>query len=79
MTASPRREVEAKLLRGAAPRGAQARADTQNAGGQDLGDLLQALVGGQEIGMEPAHGSPDWGRDPACRHSISNRSTSTIR
>jgi hypothetical protein len=50
--ASPRREVEANLLRGAASRGAQARADPQDAGGQDLGDLVEALRGSHEVGIQ---------------------------
>jgi hypothetical protein len=72
MTASPRREVEANLLRGAAlgsaqaraeaqtassgrrctAASAQARAEAQDAGRQDLGDLVQALGGGHEVGLE---------------------------
>jgi hypothetical protein len=52
MTASVRREVDANLLRGAAPGCTQARAEPQNAGGQDLGDLVEALGGGHEVGME---------------------------
>ena len=43
MTASPGREVDANLLRGAALGSAQTRADAQDAGCQDLGDLVQAL------------------------------------
>ena len=35
MTASPGREVDANLLRGAAPGSAQTRAHAQDAGGQD--------------------------------------------
>ena len=46
MSASAGREVDANLLRGAAPGSAQPRADPQNAGGQDLGDLVEALSGG---------------------------------
>jgi hypothetical protein len=49
MTASPGREVDANLLRGAAPGSAQTRAEPQDAGGQDLGDLVQALGGGQPV------------------------------
>jgi hypothetical protein len=52
MTASPGREVDANLLSGAAPGSAQPRADTQNAGGQDLGDLVEALGGSHEVGVE---------------------------
>jgi hypothetical protein len=43
MTASPGREVDANLLRGAALGSAQARPNAQDAGGQDLGDLVKAL------------------------------------
>ena len=57
MTASPGREVDANLLRGAAPGSAQPRANTQDAGRQDLGDLVQALGGSHPIGVEGAgHG-----------------------
>jgi hypothetical protein len=52
MTASPGREVHANLLRGAAPEGALARPQTQDTGGQDLGDLVEALGGGHEVGVE---------------------------
>ena len=52
MTASPGREVDGNLLRGAAPGGTQARADAQDAGSQDLGDLVEALGGGHEVGVE---------------------------
>ena len=31
---------------------AQLLAGSQDAGGQDLGDLVEALVGGHEIGLE---------------------------
>ena len=44
MTASVGREVDANLLRGAA-RERAARAHPQDAGGQDLGDLVEALGG----------------------------------
>ena len=54
MTASPGREVDANLLRGAALGSAQARADAQDAGGQDLGDLVEALGRGHEVGVEGA-------------------------
>ena len=46
MTASVGREVDANLLRGAALGSAQTRTDPQDAGGQDLGDLVEALGGG---------------------------------
>jgi hypothetical protein len=52
MTASPGREVDANLLRGAALGGAQARAEPQDAGGEDLSDLVQALGRGHEVGIE---------------------------
>ena len=55
MTASPGREVDANLLRGAAPGSAQARADPQDAGGQDLGDLVEPLGRGHEVGVEGGH------------------------
>jgi hypothetical protein len=43
MTASPGREVDGNLLRRAAPWSAQARANPQDAGGEDLGDLVEAF------------------------------------
>jgi hypothetical protein len=46
MTASPGREVDANLLRGAAPGSAEARANPQDADGEDLGDLVEPLGGG---------------------------------
>jgi len=52
MTASVGREVDANLLSGAAPGSAQTRSDAQNAGGQDLGDLVEALGGRHEVGVE---------------------------
>ena len=52
MTASPGREVDANLLRGAAPGSAHSRTDTQDAGRQDLGDLVEALGGGHEVRMQ---------------------------
>jgi hypothetical protein len=52
MTASAGREVDANLLSGAALGSAQARANAQDAGGQDLGDLIQALGRGHEVGAE---------------------------
>jgi hypothetical protein len=57
MTASPGREVDANLLRSAAPGSAETRAKPQDAGSQDLGDLIQALGGGHEVGMEGAEQS----------------------
>ena len=52
MTALPGREVDANLLRGAAPGSAQPRPDAQDAGGQDLGDLVEALGRGHQIRTE---------------------------
>ena len=52
MTASPGREVDANLLLGAAPECAEARANTQDASGQDLGDLVQALGRCHEVGVQ---------------------------
>jgi hypothetical protein len=52
MTASPGREVHANLLSRAAPEGALPRPQAQDAGGQDLGDLVEALAGRHEVGVE---------------------------
>ena len=52
MTASPGREVDADLLRGAAPGSALPRADPQDAGRQDLGDLVEALGRGHQVGIK---------------------------
>jgi hypothetical protein len=52
MTASPGREVDGNLLRGAAPGSAHTSAEPQDASGQDLGDLVEALGGGHEVGTE---------------------------
>ena len=52
MTASPEREVDANLLSGAALGGAKARTDAQDAGRQDLGDLVEALDGSHKVGVE---------------------------
>jgi hypothetical protein len=52
MTASVGREVHANVLPGAAPWSALARPQTQDTGGQDLGDLVQALGWGHEVGVE---------------------------
>jgi hypothetical protein len=52
MTASPGREVDANLLRGAALGSAQPRAEPQDAGGQDLRDLVEALGRGHQIRTE---------------------------
>jgi hypothetical protein len=52
MTASPGREVDGNPLRGAAPGSAQTRANPQDAGGQDLGDLVEAFGGRHQVGMQ---------------------------
>ena len=52
MTASPGREVDRNPLRGAALVSAQARADPDDTGRQDLGDLVEALGRGHEVGVE---------------------------
>ena len=52
MTASPGREVDANLLCGAAPGSAQAHAEPDDAGGQDLGDLVEPLGRGHQVGVE---------------------------
>jgi hypothetical protein len=52
MTASGGREVDANLLRGAAPGSAQTRAEPQDAGGQDVGDFVEAFGRGHEIGIK---------------------------
>jgi hypothetical protein len=52
MTASPGRKVDANLLRGAAPGRAQARANSQDAGGQNLGDLVEPLSRDHEVGAK---------------------------
>jgi hypothetical protein len=65
MTASPGREVDANLLRGAAPECAQTFTGADNAGGQDLGNLVQALGRGHEVGVEGVEHSSD--RLAGCR------------
>jgi hypothetical protein len=52
MTASPGREVHSNLLLRAAPEGALARSKPDDAGRQDLGDLVEALGRGHEVGVE---------------------------
>ena len=52
MTASVEREVDANLLRGGAPGSTQPRACAQDAGGQDLGDLVEALGCGHQVRIE---------------------------
>ena len=60
MTASVGREVDANLLRGAALGSAQTRPDPQDAGSEDLGDLVEALGRGHEVGVEGVgHGRRD--------------------
>jgi hypothetical protein len=54
MTASPGREVDANLLRGAALGSAHSRTDAQDPGRQDLGDLVEAFRRGHEVGVEGA-------------------------
>jgi hypothetical protein len=68
MTASPGREVDANLLRGAAPGSAQARADSQDARGQDLGDLVESLAGGHEAGVESVGQSRSGAAFPLYNH-----------
>lgn len=52
MTASPGREVDANLLPGAAPGSAPPRAEPEDAGRQDLCDLVEALGRAHEVGVE---------------------------
>jgi hypothetical protein len=52
MTASPGREVDANLLLGAALGSAEARAGSDDSGGQDLGDLVEPLGRGHQVGLE---------------------------
>jgi hypothetical protein len=52
MTASPGREVDADLLRGAALGSAQTRAKPQDAAGQDLSDLVEPLGGRHQVRTE---------------------------
>ena len=60
MTASPGREVDRNLLGGAALGSAQARPGTHDAGSQDLGDLVEALGRGHQVGVEGlAHGGDE--------------------
>lgn len=47
MTASVGREVHRNRLSAAALKGAVARAEAENAGGEDLGDLGEAFGGGE--------------------------------
>jgi hypothetical protein len=52
MTASVRREVDGNLLRGAA------LGSAQDAGGQDLSDLVEALRRGHQVGVKSVrHGA----------------------
>jgi hypothetical protein len=57
MTASPGREVDPDLLRGGAPGSAQTRANAQDARGQDLSDLVEALGRGHQVWVEGAEQS----------------------
>jgi hypothetical protein len=52
MTASPGREVHANLLLRAAPGSAHSRADSQDPDREDLGDFVQTLGRGHEVGVE---------------------------
>jgi hypothetical protein len=52
MTASPGREVDPNLLRGAALGGAKAVADPDDAGSQDLGEFIEAFGRGHEVGIQ---------------------------
>jgi hypothetical protein len=72
MTASPGREVDQNLLRGAAPESAQACVEPQDAGRQDLGDLVEALGGRHQVGVEGlAHaGRRDDGLEAIARGKI---------
>jgi hypothetical protein len=58
MTALPWGEVDANLLRGAALGGTQTRPDGQDAGGQDLGDLVEALGRGHQVRVESVGHEP---------------------
>jgi hypothetical protein len=49
MTASPPQEVDGNLLHGAALGSTQTRSNTQDAGGQHLGDLVEALAGSHQM------------------------------
>jgi hypothetical protein len=81
MTASPGREVDRNLLRGAALGSAQAGADADDAGGQDLGDLAEALGGSHKLGIQAAAHRGPLEDSPlrCCKRSASKRSTSTSR
>jgi hypothetical protein len=77
MHASVGREVQSNPVSSVlAP---QLLAGPHDAGRQDLGDLIQALIHAHAVGMESAHDSPDRTRDPLCKQSISNRSMSMTR
>jgi hypothetical protein len=52
MTASGGQEVDANLLRGAAPGSAQTCSSPDNAGRHDLGDLVEALGRGHRRGVD---------------------------
>jgi hypothetical protein len=57
MTASVGREVDPKLLRGAALGSAQARANSHDTSRQDLRDFIEAFGGCHSIGLQRAgHG-----------------------
>jgi hypothetical protein len=62
MTASPGREVDANLLSSAALGSAQARANTQDASRQDLGDFVEAFDRGHQVWIQGlGHGGPSGG------------------
>jgi hypothetical protein len=80
MTASPGREVDGNLLRGAALGSAQPRTNAQDAGCQDLGDLVEPLSGCHQIGTEGlghAGGRCALGTDP--RTVATDQVTSTSK
>ena len=61
MTASPGREVDVNLLRGAAPGCTKPRAHAQDPDGQDLGDLVKAFGRGHEVGIQHFVRFAGWG------------------
>jgi hypothetical protein len=63
MTASVRREVQSNPVSSALT--AQLLADPQDAGSPDLGDLIEALGGGHEVGVE-GHEHPRLTSEPQC-------------
>jgi hypothetical protein len=65
MTASVGREVDAKLLSGAAPGSTQTRPHAQDSGRQNLSDLVETLSGGHEVGSKSVR--HDLSRFARCR------------